>query len=110
MSPTLPPASIPATVKEYCIPCARSDTVLLVALSVTLITSGSRDTLAAMIVMVYMAGGQLVSLVGGGFQDNSTEFADIADEVTSTGALGVLAARSFHLYVYMYYKLIDLYT
>ena len=69
----------------------RSDIVLLFALSVVLITSGSRNTLAAVIVMVYVAGGQLVSLVGGGFQNNSTEFADTADEVTSTGALGVFA-------------------
>ena len=96
--------------KEYSIPCTRSGIVLLVALSVVLITTGPGNTLAAVIVMVYVAGGQLVSLVGGGFQDNSTEFADIADEVTSTGAPGVFAARSFHLYMYMYYKLIDLYT
>ena len=53
-----------------------------------------------------MAGGQLVSLVGGRVQNNSTEFADTADEVTSTGALGVFANGSFHLY--MYYRLIDL--
>ena len=65
-----------------------------------LITSGSRKTLAAVIVMVDVAGGQLVSLVGGGFQVNSTEFADSADEVTSIGALGVLAEGSHHLYVY----------
>ena len=71
-----------------------------------LITTGPRNTLAAMIVMVYVAGGQLVSLVGGAFQDNSTEFADTADGVTSTGALGVLAIGSNHLY--MYYKLTDL--
>ena len=58
--------------------------------------------------MVYVAGGQLVSLVGGRVQDNSTELADIADEVTSTGALGVFAVGSFHLY--MYYKLIYLYS
>ena len=45
-----------------------------------------------------MAGGQLVSTAGGGFQDNITEFADLADEVTSTGALGVLAVGSFHLH------------
>ena len=59
--------------------------------------SGSRNTLAAVIVMTYVTGGQLVSLAGGGFQDTSTEFADSADEVTSTGALGVLAIESFHL-------------
>ena len=38
-----------------------------------------------------MTGGQLVSLVGGRLHDNSTESADTADEVTSAGALGVLA-------------------
>ena len=92
--------------KEYSIPGTRSDIVWLVALSVVLITSGSRNTLAAVIVMVYMAGGQLVLLVGGGFQDNNTEFADSADEVTSAGVLGMLAIGSFHLY--MFYKLIDL--
>ena len=54
-----------------------------------------------------MAGGQLASLVGGGLQDNNTEFADTADEVTSTGALGVSAVGSVHLHVH--YELIDLY-
>ena len=43
-----------------------------------------------------MAGGQLVLLVGGGLQDNSTEFVDAADEVTSTGALGVSAVGLFY--------------
>ena len=85
----------------------RSNIVLLVALSVVLITSGSRNTLAAVVVTVYVAGGQLVSLFEGGFQDNNTEFAVSADEVTSTGALGVFAVKPFHLY--MYYKLIDWY-
>ena len=47
----------------------------------------------AMIVMVYVAGEQLVLLVGGGFHDNSTEFSDTADEVASTGALGVSAVE-----------------
>ena len=128
--------------KEYSIPLARSDTVLLVALSAVLITSGSRNTLTSVTVIMYMEGGQLVSLVGGGSQDNSTELAISADEVVSpelavsadevvstelavsadevvstelavsadivvsTGALGVFAVGSFHLY--MHYKLIEL--
>ena len=44
-----------------------------------------------------MAGGQLLLLAGGGLHDNSTEVSDTADEVTSTGALGMLDVGSIHL-------------
>ena len=44
-----------------------------------------------------MTGGQLVLLAEGGLHNNRTEVADTADEVTSTGAVGLLAVGSVHL-------------
>ena len=85
--PTLPPASTPATMKEYSSARVRLYTVLLVVLSVVFVMYGCGNILAAAIVIVYVTGGQLVVLGSGEFHNNRTEVIDKADELRLTGAL-----------------------
>ena len=67
-------------------------TVLLVAfvmLHVAVFDSGEfGDRLAVLIVMMYVTGGQLELVVGGGLHISCTEFTDTSHDVTLTTAFG----------------------
>lgn len=89
LSPTLPPVSIPATVKEYSTSWKRPDTISLVAPALVFIvrTSGKHGLVAVM-VMICATGRQLVSLFKGGVQVSNADVNESASELAFDGAPG----------------------